>query len=581
MAVLKSVGTDEAAAHVLDQETVTIGRGADNEIALRDMASSSRHAQFVRDEAGWRLEDLGSSNGTFVNGWRIETVRLNNGDRIQVGSTEFTFEDGSRPTPIATGRRAEPDPTSSFLQSFIQNDDLSGDQAGAPANPLLHSLLMDEGADEDPMGLGSSFEILRVDDDPNRSSGKTLLLDVDSSPPGAGKTAIVARQEGESLAQAKLRLIQRVSEKLVRIFDPKQLIEEIMSIVLQQSGADRGILCLLDEQRNPVPIFAHGLGEDEHLRVSRTVLRRLLDERTAVLINQSGTSDDVLQSLAEMSVVSTMCVPLWTGEDIIGLMSVDSTTLDKQFGEEDLELLVAVAHQAAIGIERGRMSQIVETERQMRADLSKYLDHGIVEQITQRQGDENPLEPVEREITVLFSDIVSFTKMSERLKPAELATFIRKYLTAMTDIIFAHGGTIDKYIGDAVMALFGAPIASPDSAASAVSAALEMRDRLQEFQLPGGQPGQLRSRFGINTGLAVVGNLGSERRMEYTALGDTVNVASRLETFARPNEICIDEITYQQTGDRFEVEAIGWVDVKNRVESVAVYKVLRAKEIGP
>jgi len=574
MAVLKPVGDDDADLCPLDRDTVSIGRGANNSLVLRDMASSSRHAQLVKDEDGWRLEDLGSSNGTFVNGWRIETVRLNSGDRIQIGASEFIFEDGPQIRPTAKARLSDTDASKSFLQSFIQEDD---DAPGETTSPLLHSLLIDENDDDDGLTLRSSVEMLHVDEGRGENIKRTLLLDVDVPAAATDQGAGLVRQPGETLAEAKLRLIQRVGEKLVRIFDPKQLIEEIMSIVLQQTRADRGILCLLDEQRNPVPVVTRGLGEDEHLRVSRTVLRRLLDERSAVLITQTGASEDALQSLAEMSVVSTMCVPLWTGENIIGLMSLDSTTPGKQFCEEDLELLVAVAHQAAIGIERGRMSQLFDKERQMRADLSKYLDHGIVEQITQHGADENPLEPAEREITILFSDIVSFTKMSERLKPAELAEFIRRYLTAMTDIIFAHGGTIDKYIGDAVMALFGAPIASPHSAASAVSAALEMRDRLADFRLPGGQAGQLRSRFGINTGLAVVGNLGSQRRMEYTALGDTVNVASRLETFARPNEICIDQTTYQQTGEQFEVEEIGWIDVKNRVESVAVYKVLRKK----
>jgi adenylate cyclase len=147
----------------------------------------------------------------------------------------------------------------------------------------------------------------------------------------------------------------------------------------------------------------------------------------------------------------------------------------------------------------------------------------------------------------------------------------------MTEIIFAHGGTIDKYIGDAVMALFGAPVSSEDSPAAAVRAALEMRERMREFQLPGGKGGVLRARFGINTGLVVVGNIGSARRTEYTALGDAVNVASRLQTFARPNEICIDEVTNAKTSGEFVVEEIGTIDVKNRAQGVAVYKVLRAK----
>ena len=383
---------------------------------------------------------------------------------------------------------------------------------------------------------------------------------------------------GETLADVKLRLIQRISEKLVRIFDPNQLMNEIMTIVIESTGADRGVLCLLDEKQLPVPIAVRGLHEGEQVRISKTVLKRVSEERTGVLINQgTESSSHIYQSLQEMRVHSTLCVPLWTGDKIIGLLSLDSTNPERTFTQQELEVLMAIAHQAAMGIERGRLSQLVESERQVRSYLSKYLDNRIVERISQRGSGEDPLAPAEKVVTVLFSDIVSFTKISEGLDPAAVGHFIREYLTAMTEIIFAHGGTIDKYIGDAVMALFGAPMPSDDSPSSAIRAALDMRDRVREFKPPGDRVDQLRVRFGINTGLVVVGNFGSARRTEYTAIGDAVNVASRLQTFARPNEICIDEETYAKTNGAFIVEEIGTVDVKNRAQSVAVYKVLRAK----
>jgi len=265
------------------------------------------------------------------------------------------------------------------------------------------------------------------------------------------------------------------------------------------------------------------------------------------------------------------------GDHIVGILSLDSITSGKKFSPQDLELLLAVAHQVAIGIERNRLSHQVETERQLRDYLSKYLDHRIVEQIRHGQSTGHDLlAPTEREVTILFSDIVSFTKISESLSAVEVAGFVRKYLTSMTEVIFSYGGTIDKYIGDAVMALFGAPVPNDNSAEAAIQAALVMRDRIKEFELPGKQGKALRVRMGINTGPVVVGNLGSERRSEYTAVGDAVNVASRLETFARPNEICIDENTYEKTKGAFAIEEIGAIDVKNRGEPVVVYKVLSA-----
>ena len=588
MPLLRITDADGTHVHPLDDETVTIGRGPGNKIILKDLASSSRHAQVVKDGAGWRLEDRGSLNGTFVNGTQVQKKPLVAGDRVQIGSTEIVFELSQAPsipeTRLTPPKREAPfqaaakPPASAgyantFLQSMVGDDVETGSTV---VNPLMQSLVIDDEAESD-VG-GSRFAFLRADAGSMDEDPRTTMFTTQLHAPGASGSALLPHKVGETLADVKLRLIQRISEKLVRIFDPNQLMNEIMTIVIESTGADRGVLCLLDENQLPVPIAVRGLHEGEQVRISKTVLKRVSEERTGVLINQgTESSSNIYQSLQEMRVHSTLCVPLWTGDKIIGLLSLDSTNPERTFTQQELEVLMAIAHQAAMGIERGRLSQLVESERQVRSYLSKYLDNRIVERISQRGSGEDPLAPAEKVVTVLFSDIVSFTKISEGLDPAAVGHFIREYLTAMTEIIFAHGGTIDKYIGDAVMALFGAPMPSDDSPSSAIRAALDMRDRVREFKPPGDRVDQLRVRFGINTGLVVVGNFGSARRTEYTAIGDAVNVASRLQTFARPNEICIDEETYAKTNGAFIVEEIGTVDVKNRAQSVAVYKVLRAK----
>jgi adenylate cyclase len=567
MALLR---TPEGVIHRLSADTVTIGRDPANDIALHDGACSARHAQFVKDATGWRVDDRGSRNGTFVNGEKVTTSRLNQGDKVQVGATELTFDLEVRPSHgLEAGSGDGSGYASSYLQSMASDEEPGSVSSGSVWERSL--LIEDEPEDESD----SRLEIRPIEPVPPIAA-QTMQISAAARAAGKLDMPTMRRRPHESLADAKLRLIQKVSEKLVRIFEPKQLLDEILAIVIEQTGADRGLLCLLDDQRKPVPIAAHGLAEGKQVRVSRTVLKTLLERRSGVLIQQANTGN-ILKSLEEMNVCSTLCVPLWTGESIIGILSLDSTWPTKIFNEDDLELLLAVAHQAAIGIERNRMTQLVETERQARAYLSKYLDNRIVEQIAHGGGGQNgpdPLAPAERTVTVLFSDIVSFTKICEGLPPVQVASFIREYLTAMTEVVFAHGGTIDKYIGDALMALFGAPLPSPDSATSAIRAALEMRERAKQFRAPrpGGAP--LRIRVGINTGQVVVGNIGSARRVEYTAIGDAVNVAARLETFARPNEICIDEGTRSQTSGAFQVEEIGTIDVRNRAEPVSVYKVI-------
>jgi adenylate cyclase len=571
MALLR---TSDGVIHRLSGDSVSIGRDPANDIALHDGACSARHAQFVSDGAGWRVDDRGSRNGTFVNGERVQTARLNQGDRVQVGATEVTFDMEVRSSRGLDGGSGDGSGyASSYLQSMASDEEPGSESSGSVWERSL--LIEDEPEDESD----SRLEVRPIDP-ALPTAVQTMMLTASARAAGKVDVPTMRRRPNESLVEAKLRLIQKVSEKLVRIFDPKQLLNEILAIVIEQTGADRGLLCLLDDQRRPVPIAAHGLAEGQQVRVSRTVLKTLLERRSGVLIQQAAAGN-ILRSLEEMNVCSTLCVPLWTGESIIGILSLDSTWATKIFTEDDLELLLAVAHQAAIGIERGRLSQLVETERQARAYLSKYLDNRIVEQIAHGGGGgqdgPDPLAPAERTVTVLFSDIVSFTKICEGLPPVQVAGFIREYLTVMTEVVFAHGGTIDKYIGDALMALFGAPLPSPDSATSAIRAALEMRERALQFRTPraGGAP--LRIRVGINTGQVVVGNIGSARRVEYTAIGDAVNVAARLETFARPNEICIDDGTRLQTAGAFQVEEIGAIDVRNRAEPVSVFKVIGAR----
>ena len=307
-----------------------------------------------------------------------------------------------------------------------------------------------------------------------------------------------------------------------------------------------------------------------------TLLAKMHDEQSGVLIRQMGSSDIDISSLKSMKVQSTVCVPLWTRDRIMGFLSLDIIRSQRIFTRDHLDALVAVAHQVAVGLERARYAETAERDRKQRDYLCQYLDDKLIQTVMESQDDIDPLAPREQVLTIMFSDIVSFTKMSERMQPTSLAEFIRDHLSTMTDILFAHNGTIDKYIGDAVMALFGAPLQDADAPKNAVLAALAMRDKARLYEK---RPVELR--FGIATGPAVVGNIGSQQRVEYTALGDTVNVGSRLEAFARPGEIIIDETTRVELDDAFTVETIGTIDVKNRVESLKVYRVLAKSTTKP
>ena len=209
--------------------------------------------------------------------------------------------------------------------------------------------------------------------------------------------------------------------------------------------------------------------------------------------------------------------------------------------------------------------------------LSHYFSPDVVSEII-RQKDDASLASSRRRLTILFSDIRGFTAMSEKMSPEEVVTFLREYLTVMTDAVFQHGGTVDKYIGDAIMALYNVPFEAPDHAAQAVRTALEFQRRLQplaeRFAVKHGS--ELRCGVGINTGDAVVGTIGSRQRLEYTAIGDTINLGSRLESITKDFNVpvVISEATWLEVKELFDTRYLGEVTVKGKEIPVKIYTVM-------
>ncbi len=226
-----------------------------------------------------------------------------------------------------------------------------------------------------------------------------------------------------------------------------------------------------------------------------------------------------------------------------------------------------------------------ESQRRfIKSAFSQYLSPDVIENIivhpeALRLGGES------RTITVFFSDVQGFTSLSERMSPKELVSFLNEYLSAMTDIILSHSGTVDKYIGDAIMAFYGAPHELPDQAVRACMATIEMKRRLRELQDHWRSLGQeaIRMRIGINTGEAVVGNMGSHNRMNYTAMGDTVNLASRLEGANKfyGSSAMISESTYLLSADAVEARDLDVIRVVGKTEPIRIYELLGRKGTLP
>ena len=229
----------------------------------------------------------------------------------------------------------------------------------------------------------------------------------------------------------------------------------------------------------------------------------------------------------------------------------------------------------AMIIEQASLNEQIREEERMMRRLRRYFSPQVIETILKGGAwtQDDIMEPRELTATVLFTDIVGFTHLSEQMPPREINMILNRHFHRMAGIVFQYEGTLDKYLGDGLMAVFGAPMEKEDDAERAIQAARQMREELREMRDETGVDTQFDIRIGVNTGRVVAGNIGSPNRVDYTVIGDPVNVASRLESIAEPNQILIGEETYRHVKGLFDIKKVGPKKVKGKGAEIMVYAV--------
>jgi len=319
------------------------------------------------------------------------------------------------------------------------------------------------------------------------------------------------------------------------------------------------------------------------MTIGRTITRKVMKDRVA-LLSQDAAADEQfagVDSIVSQGVRSTICAPLLTESGVHGALYADRLDPFSAFKPDDLELVSAVAAQTAIAVENVRAHERLAREEVARANYSRFLPEYVVTQMLENP-DSFKLGGVLQTITILFADIRGFTRISEHAPPEKIVQLLNRYFSAMTDIIFAHGGTLDKYLGDGLMALFGAPTVTPNDASNALSTAVAMQRRLIGINLELREEGfpEIGIGIGLHTGEVTVGYIGSERRSEYTAIGDTVNTASRLESNAKGGQILVSEATAKAARSRYTLTPREPISVKNREQPVPLFEVEWQKATG-
>ena len=278
---------------------------------------------------------------------------------------------------------------------------------------------------------------------------------------------------------------------------------------------------------------------------------------------------------------AVLIVPLIRNDDVIGAVYL---TRDLPFTNTERDLVAALAHLIAMGLERSKLREAIEREEQQRRTLERFHAPDVVRKLMMQdetaRGHGLFLETLHS--TILFCDLSGFTRFCESTDAESVGRLLNMYLGSMTEIVFSYNGTVDKYIGDAIMCIFGAPFSAEDDALRAVKCAVEMRQKFNEMMERGdaGDVGKhMKVHIGVNTGPVVAGTVGSSLRMEYTALGDTVNIAARLEGVAKAGQIVIGPATAELVKHELDLNSLGEVSLKGRDEAVEVFEVPMSNEL--
>ena len=534
--------------HNLVAQTVcTIGRAPDNAIVLDDPRASRYHAHIKSAEDGSFLIVDGaviqgqlrrSANKVFINGSAADDHPLKDGDRVTIGASTLRFE---QPAEERT--------------TDVRYDD----------KPLGHTQLLISANDVMSTVLRGKEEV--------------------AAPLSPQRDKVL-----ESLQRKAniLSALYEMSKTLGSVFDLNAIFDKATDVIFRSTPADRVVALLAepgddgnldDPKLTPIATRARDNKLEAHARrlsIGRTITRKVMKDRVA-LLSQDAASDEQfagVDSIVSQGVRSTICAPLVAETRVHGALYADRLDPFAAFKPDDLELISAVAAQTAIAVENARSHERLAREEVARANYSRFLPEYVVKQML-----ENPesfkLGGVSQTITILFADIRGFTRISEHAQPERIVSLLNRYFSAMTDIIFAHGGTLDKYLGDGLMALFGAPTATPDDANNAINAAVAMQRRILGINLELREEGlpEIGVGMGLHTGEVIVGYIGSERRSEYTAIGDTVNTASRLESNALGGQILISDATALAAHTRYKLVPRDPITVKNRQQPVVLWEV--------
>jgi len=542
---------------ILDKARLLVGRDPANEVTLEDDSVSSRHfsVEIKRDKV--ILKDEDSLNGTFIGNARerVMAVELKHGDVIRAGHTLIKlFKVDEPPRPA---------------EEYVRRHPRRAARTIVASNIRL--------MEKELASVADRIDAMRTKD------GATIAQEIDE----LHNPFAEAREKISAVGRSydRLSALYEASKYIISGFDLEKRLNLVMDAAIEVLQAERGFLMLKNEQTGALEVMVKrkiGGEELDELSLSMSVANEVAQTGQPRLASNAAKDPGLRDrgSIILHKIISIMCVPLKIEERVLGAIYLDNRISEGTFNESDQELFSAFASLSAIAIENARLFQRLQYEEKVRTTMSRNLPNAVVEILMKNPEDWRPGGTLQK-VTVLFSDIRGFTTMSAQMTPSETMDMLNEYFDEMTQVIFTHHGTLDKFMGDGIMAIFGAPFSYGDDADRAVLAAMDMIRRARVLNERARERGKRTFDIGvgINTGMAIAGNVGSLDRMDYTVIGDMVNAAFRLASVAGRNQILISSATHASIEAPIEMTDVGAIKTKD-VEIRAFEVIVPSGESG-
>ncbi|HBE20314.1 MAG TPA: adenylate cyclase [Cyanobacteria bacterium UBA11149] len=513
----------------VNRDNFTLGRLPECDLCLSVVGISRYHARFCKTPSGiWTVEDMGSKNGTRLNDRAVTSPQeVRHDDVVWLGELKIVA--------IVTAEMSV---------------NLTGGDALSQGTTILHNV------------KDLQKQWIEVDSQGDVLSNKEKVI--------ARLKDLVEIAKGLSAAESIEAIFSQVQQVVFRY------LKSIDRLALLIDVTGYGELALLNAATRDVTQSLNLA--DAYSWVSRTICEQVFTEQVAIQTSDAQMDERFQgqQSILVKGIKSAIAVPLWDETKVVGVLYADAHHSANKWnteGEEDLSFFSALANLVASSVQRWLLAQKLKSEAAIRQKLERYHSPAVVQQLISLDSlSDGRLLPQESEISILFADIVGFTALSERLSPGEVAELLNSLFEEMLQEIFAVGGTLDKYIGDCIMAFFGAPEPQADHGDRAVTAAKGMLTRLAKLNASQVLREPLQLRIAVNSGRAVVGDVGSSQRVDYTALGGTINLASRMESICSPGSCVVSEDTYNILSQKQDWQEMGAYSFKGIQRPIKVYQ---------